>query len=349
MRLGHTARHCKYGKCLSVYNCGEEKHHPGEIDNRGVRCSIKKLKVDISKLEQDLSLKEKAAKQLNESLANKIENGLMQEDASKYTEAGNRKWILLRKHVFIIEKYCKVHFGGKIPPKHKLSDILSIALEDESSTTDTGQHLKQARLRGNPAKGLLEGEGISFPKPIEYDEVEESSHEISKQNLIYRCAPTTKDEEEEQLNMVIRQSALDSSNQLSQRSIDAHIINAQTSTLNHGHGQIPMATPFSFYPPMAMPLFPHLYATSHAAPSVPDPSLYQGIPNVPTFQPSCSRSRLDTIPVSDEPVRVEHVHGSTSTCTSESEVATATDENSQDRNAALHLIHLSNYAIGKHD
>ena len=61
MRLGHDARHCKYEKCASVYHCGEEKFHPGEIGNRGLRCSIKRLKGDISKLEKDLSLKQKAS------------------------------------------------------------------------------------------------------------------------------------------------------------------------------------------------------------------------------------------------------------------------------------------------
>ncbi len=36
--LGHTARSCDFDKCQSVFKCGEEKLHPGEIDGRGTRC-----------------------------------------------------------------------------------------------------------------------------------------------------------------------------------------------------------------------------------------------------------------------------------------------------------------------
>ena len=42
MRLGHTARLCEYEKCSSVFSCGEEKFHHGEIDSRATRNSIKK-------------------------------------------------------------------------------------------------------------------------------------------------------------------------------------------------------------------------------------------------------------------------------------------------------------------
>ena len=45
LRLGHTARSCEYGKCQSVCGCGEEKFHPGEINTRGMRSSIKRKKM----------------------------------------------------------------------------------------------------------------------------------------------------------------------------------------------------------------------------------------------------------------------------------------------------------------
>ena len=72
MRFGHTARLCKYEKCSSVFSCGEEKYHHGEIDSRGTRNSIKKIKDDIAKLETGLKLKEGQSKKLSESLSNKI-------------------------------------------------------------------------------------------------------------------------------------------------------------------------------------------------------------------------------------------------------------------------------------
>ncbi|CAB3976861.1 PREDICTED: uncharacterized protein LOC107337214 [Paramuricea clavata] len=44
MRLGHTARSCEYEKCLSVFGCGEEKLHTGELDSHSTHSSIQKLK-----------------------------------------------------------------------------------------------------------------------------------------------------------------------------------------------------------------------------------------------------------------------------------------------------------------
>ena len=73
-------------------------------------------------MEKELAIKEESHKHLNEMLS-RIENALMEETGSQYIEAGQKKWLTIRKHVCIIEKYCKQHFGGKIPLKHKVSDI----------------------------------------------------------------------------------------------------------------------------------------------------------------------------------------------------------------------------------
>lgn len=80
-------------------------------------------------------------------------------------ECGQKKWLLLRKHVFIVEKYCKEHFSGKIPAKYKISDILSVALEDREESINV-DNLKRVKSKGTRSiKGLLEKEGISFPEP----------------------------------------------------------------------------------------------------------------------------------------------------------------------------------------
>ena len=42
LRLGHTARNCTYGRCMTIFHCGEEKLHPGELNNRGQRIAILK-------------------------------------------------------------------------------------------------------------------------------------------------------------------------------------------------------------------------------------------------------------------------------------------------------------------
>ena len=91
MRVGHTARLCKYEKCSSVFSCGEEKYHHGEIDSRGTHNSIKKIKDDIAELETDLKLKEGQSKKLSECLPNKNENARMEENGGHYIDAGVKK------------------------------------------------------------------------------------------------------------------------------------------------------------------------------------------------------------------------------------------------------------------
>ena len=213
LRLGHTARNCDFDKCQSVFKCGEEKLHPGEIDGRGTRCAVKKLKGEIAKMEQDLTNKEKSLNKLNESLPNRIERDLMEENANRYFEGGVKKWTLLRKHVYLVEKYCKDNFRGKIPAKHNVSNILSVALQGKTMDGNERQSLqvKQARLCGststrrNPAKHLLEDNGITFPLD---DNCKASTSPIGcdDENTVYRCAPANENEEQEQLRMVLQQS-----------------------------------------------------------------------------------------------------------------------------------------------
>ena len=213
MRLGHTARLCEYEKCSSVFSCGEEKFHHGEIDSRATRNSIKKIKEDIAKLEKDLKLKEEQSKKLSESLSKKIENALMKENGSHYIDGGVKKWTLLRKHVYIIEEHCKKHFGGRIPPKHKLSDILEVALDqnDDLDENITDFNMSQVKTkRTNPAKVILQDQGISFPDPS--DQCTFTSHSSS----VYRCAPSNRQEETEQLNMVLKHSLLESNSSAQQ-------------------------------------------------------------------------------------------------------------------------------------
>ena len=86
----------------------------------------------------------------------------MKEDENEYiTDDGHKNWPLIRRHVYLIENFCKKKFGGKIPLKHKLSDILSSALQEKEAIPTAS--LKQVKSRGNPAKKVLEPCGIEFP------------------------------------------------------------------------------------------------------------------------------------------------------------------------------------------
>ena len=130
-------------------------------------------------------------------MTKKVGISLLQENANLYMVSGNKNWSLLRKHVFIIEKYCKDHFSGKIPAKHNISNILSVALEGTSSLGDPTQSAVEQTLvkfnRGKPARNVLE-KHISFPDPNNASLSSAQSAESSS-NLLDRCKPITKEEE----------------------------------------------------------------------------------------------------------------------------------------------------------
>lgn len=168
---------------MSVFHCGEKKLHPGELNNRERRIAINKLTSEISKMEREIQLKKDTGQKINELLSQQIEQTILKENSSAYTTPRNGPWALLRKHVFIVENYCKVNYGGKLPPKHKLSDVLM------------HEPLKQAKSRKNPAKSLLENHGIVFPQAANTNK--------NSSDLVFLCSPATKEEEEEQLKMVL--------------------------------------------------------------------------------------------------------------------------------------------------
>ena len=286
LRLGHTARNCDFDKRQSVCKCGEEKLHAGEIDRRGTRCAVSKLKGEIAKMEQDLINKEQSLNKLNESLPNRIERGLMEENENGYFERGVKKWCLLRKHVYLVEKYCKANFGGKIPAKHKVSNILSIALQGETVDGNERQSLqvKQARLCGststrkNPVKNLLEDRGVTFPldkastsRTVCDDELQNST--------VYRCAPTDENEEQEQIRMALQQSMYDRkpSEKTSKHGLPTTYPNPMAMTTTYPN---PMAATYPYamaatYPKQtAMPIiprFPIIYPSHYG--EIPNPML----------------------------------------------------------------------------
>ena len=158
LQLGHTAHCCTYGKCQSVFNCGE-KLHPGELNTKQLRSNIQKNNNEIISLERNIAQQQDISDQMKQSLANRIEERLLQEDECKYFSR-----FLIQRHVYLIEDYCK-NFGGKTPPKHKLLEILSSTLnERQMNMTSSCTTIKQTKSKAeNPTKQFLKSHGVNFP------------------------------------------------------------------------------------------------------------------------------------------------------------------------------------------
>ena len=154
-----------YGKCSSVFKCGEEKFHPGELNVKEMRCQIKRHQSELNRLFEELESKKSAVERMKDKVQNRIETDLFEVNKAAYLVNGTKHWSLLRKHVYLVEEYCKKNFRGKIPGKQDIGNILEKALTDNNSGSLAFSRSKQggSRKRENPAKPSLERYGVEFP------------------------------------------------------------------------------------------------------------------------------------------------------------------------------------------
>jgi len=155
------------------------------------------------------SLKVKSAvERMKDKVQNHIERDLFEVNKAAYPVNGTKNWSLLRKHVYLVEEYCKKNLSGKIPGKQDMGNILDKALTDNNSGSLAFSRSKQSgsRKHEHPAKPSLERYGIEFPKS---KHVCSSSSDGAISSQILYTAPRSKGEQAEQLAMVIWESPRD--------------------------------------------------------------------------------------------------------------------------------------------
>ena len=210
MRLGHSAKKCELDQCMNVYHCGIEKFHPRQTNRSKLRQEIQKEETKLQKLKQEVQNRQSSVENLKKSLVNQVEQRLLAEHASDYYVGGLRNWSLLRQHVHIIESYCKRNFNGKIPPKQNVSQILKMASVDIDEQRNTFSQPKRRRVHENPAKDILENHGIKFPVGSTISSPSCASNVTNHISDIWsRCQPISKEEEEAQLELVLKASTRD--------------------------------------------------------------------------------------------------------------------------------------------
>ena len=221
MRLGHTSRSCDFEKCSSVFKCGEEKFHVGESNLKELKISIKKHESELIKLRIELQNKKSAIATNKDRISHRIESDLFQSRKEDYFINGSKNWTLLRKHTYLVEKYCKDHMGGKIPAKQDVGELLSIALEENNPTMEyqrAKQRQSARRKHGNPFKPHLERHGVHFPSPpicgmerIVRQPLKPNLRERMFHPLFSLPQVLNANEEKEQLAIVLRESLLQTS------------------------------------------------------------------------------------------------------------------------------------------
>ena len=213
-RLGHTARNCSLDKCTDIFSCGIEKFHQNQINRSKLNQELKREESSLQKLKTELDNRKSAIRSLQNAPANKIEQRLLAENERDYVTGNLKNWSLLRKHVHLIEGYCKRNFHGNIPPKESVTNILRMAEEDSSDDdNETLKHAKRRRTHENPSKSVLESYGVEFPGRC----VSSSSKScntyttgcIVSNDGVRRCEPTTVEEEEAQLEIALQASSFE--------------------------------------------------------------------------------------------------------------------------------------------
>ena len=206
LKLGHTARNCTLETCSDVFDCGFEKFHTRQVNRSKLNQEIKKEETALQKLENELRNRRSAVRSFSETMSCQIENRLLRENGPDYYVDNFRNWSLLRRHVYLIETYCKRNFGGKIPPKQSLSYILGLAEADEKSQSALTQ-AKRRRVHENPAKSVLEIQhGVCFPNTC-LPTTSSSAMSCNSDFDIFRSMPRTQEEEEAQLDLALRASS----------------------------------------------------------------------------------------------------------------------------------------------
>ena len=228
LRLGHTAHSCTYGICDSVFSCGQEKFHSGELNMKELdNCNRKKEK-QVQLLKCELENKKAACRSVKESLSRRIEADLFEENIDEYMYYGQKNWTLLRKHVHAVEQYCKNEYNGKRPAKKDIKFVLRKAPEGSRSVNPSTIRARQRHE--NTAKHVLERRGVQFPTATPSHASSSctvtpsslaSAESVNKGASLYRrCIPFSKEEEEAQIQTALIESRFNISVKPSEQSID---------------------------------------------------------------------------------------------------------------------------------
>ena len=204
LRLGHTARNCNYGSCDSVFSCGEQKFHVGEVNTKELDIDIRKKEKRVQLLNSELENRKAACKSVKESLARQIEADVFEVNSDGYMFYGQKNWSLLRKHVHAVEQYCKCQYNGKLPGKKDLKFVLKKALEGSSLFANPSS-IRARQRHENPAISVLETCGIKFLSASRVGS--SSSCSFSSATASYEhCIPASKEEEDAQVQTALIES-----------------------------------------------------------------------------------------------------------------------------------------------
>ena len=177
---------CTYGICDSVFSCGQEKFHSGELNMKELDNGNRKKEKQVQLLKCELENKKAACRSVKEPLSRRIEADLFEENIDEYMYYGQKNWTLLRKHVHAVEQYCKNEYNGKRPAKKDIKFVLRKALEGSRSVNPSTIRARQRHentakhvLERRSFQGKLTNEDLELIEVLKHEKPSTSLAEIS--------------------------------------------------------------------------------------------------------------------------------------------------------------------------
>lgn len=96
LQVGHIQKKCDLNQCTTVFQCGQEKRHPGEVNCTRIEQMLQREEKHLQQLQFELANRRKAIEQVEVSKTKRIES-LLLKNRDNYTQRGVLDWGLLRK------------------------------------------------------------------------------------------------------------------------------------------------------------------------------------------------------------------------------------------------------------
>ena len=193
---GHTIKRCKNMECRTAEFCGLLKRHKDDRDRlEKMEKNIAKLDRTIKTLECTLEKRKQTYNSIECGVNRQIEQMLLEEYKEDYFQYGLKNWARLNKDIAFIKR----SFGKTWKPN--LSEVKKVMEEkrmQQEFNFSSARRSATKRRSSNPVCHNMEQEGIVFPV---------KKKNVSTQPSFLGMVPSSVEEEEEQLKMVMELSS----------------------------------------------------------------------------------------------------------------------------------------------
>ena len=170
-----------------------------------MRLQLKKHESKLKQLREELRNRKNAVDNAKDKQHVRIENDLLQTNREAYM-FGNQNWLLLQKHVFLVQQYCQKYW--EIPAKQDIQHILDKALTEGGFRNDQFYNTSKQNSKKDKTSSSDNSSACSF---------DANDKKICSQLL--NAALCSEQEETKQLAIAMREGLHEAQQQTSQQTL----------------------------------------------------------------------------------------------------------------------------------